>query len=51
MKEDDYVRVELWLEGMEKIRDFCNGMAAWMEEVDKKLEELEAKNNGENDDV
>jgi hypothetical protein len=45
MKEDDYVRLELFLEGMERIKDFCEGAEAWMSELEQRLSKLEERSD------
>ncbi len=45
MKEDDYVRLELFLEGMERIKDFCEGVEAWMSELEQRLSKLEERSD------
>jgi len=45
MKEDDYVRLELFLEGMERIKDFCEGVEVWMSELEQRLSKLEERSD------
>jgi len=45
MKEDDYVRLDLFLEGMEKIKHVLDGLEVWMSEMEQRVSRLEQKSN------